>query len=119
MTQENINANEKKEPENKPARKTLEITQVQIFPFKVQSLGSIKALASITIEDQFVVRGLRVVDGSNGLFVGFPNDPFFKQEEGSTPEFRNLCFPITRELREHIENKVLAKYQAVMQAMYS
>lgn len=115
MTQENIKANEEKK--NEP--KTLEVTQVQIFPFKVQSLGSIKALASITIEDQFVVRGLRVVDGCNGLFVGYPNDPFFKQEEGAEPEFRNLCFPITRALREHIENKVLTKYQAVMQAMNS
>lgn len=115
MTQENTKANEEKK--NEP--KTLEITQVQIFPFKVQSLGSIKALANITIEDQFVVRGLRVVDGCNGLFVGYPNDPFFRQEEKAEPGFKNLCFPITRALREHIENKVLTKYQAVMQAMNS
>ena len=110
MTQENIKANEEKK--NEP--KTLEVTQVQIFPFKVQSLGSIKAIASITIEDQFVVRNLRVVDGCNGLFVGYPNDPFYKAEET-----RNICFPITRALREHIENKVLAKYQAVNQALCS
>lgn len=115
MTQENIKANEDKR--NEP--KTLEITQVQIFTFKVQSLGSIKALANITIEDQFVVRGLRVVDGCNGLFVGYPNDPFYKQAEGEVAEFRNLCFPITRALRERIEEKVITKYQAITQAMNS
>lgn len=108
MTQENTKTNEEKK--NEP--KMLEVTQVQVYPFKVQNLGSIKALANITIEDQFVVRGLRVVDGCNGLFVGYPNDPFFKQEEG-----RNLCFPITKTLRNHIEEKVLTKYQAIMQAM--
>ena len=115
MTQENTKTNEEKKSEPK----TLEITQVQIFPFKNQSLGCIKALANITFEDQFVVRGLRVVNGSNGLFIGYPNDPFFKQEEGGETEFKNICFPITRALREHIEEKVLTKYQAVMQAMNS
>lgn len=115
MTQENIKTNEEKK--NEP--KKLEVTEVQVFPFKVQSLGSIKALASITIENQFVVRGLRVVNGCNGLFVGYPNDPFYKHEEGSEPEYRSLCFPLTRELREHIENKVLTKYQAINQAMCS
>lgn len=118
MTQENTNT-EKKEPENKPARKTIEITNVQIFLFNRTDLGNIKGLATITFEDQFVIKGLRIVDGINGLFVGYPCDPFFKGEENGEKQFRNLCFPITRELREHIENKVLTKYQAVSQAMYS
>ena len=44
----------------------------------------------------------------NGLFVGYPLDPFYKGDD-----FRSIVFPITRELREHIENCVLEKYQAV------
>ena len=115
MTQENTKTNEEKKKEPKK----LEITQVQIFLFNRTDLGNIKGLATITIEDQFVIKGLRIVDSINGLFVGYPCDPFFKGEENGEKQFRNLCFPITRELREHIENKVLAKYQAVSQAMFS
>ena len=48
------------------------------------------------------------MDGENGLFVGYPLDPFYKGDD-----FRSIVFPMTRELREHIENCVLEKYQAV------
>jgi len=85
----------------------LAVTNVQIFPFKEgMSLGKIKALASVVLNDQLQIRGLRVVDGVNGFFIGFPCDPFFKGEES-----RYVCAPITRQLREHIENCVLERYQ--------
>lgn len=88
----------------------LAVTSVQVFPFKEgPTMGHIKGLANIVLNDQFMVRGLRVMDGVNGLFVGYPVDPFYKGEE-----FRSLCNPITRQLREHIENCVLEKYQAVI-----
>jgi stage V sporulation protein G len=45
------------------------------------------------------------MEGENGLFVGYPVDPFFKGDY-----FRHLVQPITRPLREHIENCVLEKY---------
>ena len=47
------------------------------------------------------------MEGENGLFVAYPNDPFYKGED-----YRSVCFPITRQLREHIETCVLEKYQA-------
>jgi stage V sporulation protein G len=47
------------------------------------------------------------MDGENGMFVGYPTDPFIKGEE-----HRDICFPMARNLREHIENCVLEKYQA-------
>lgn len=85
----------------------LAITNVQIFPFKEgMSLGKIKALANIVLNDQLQIRGLRVVDGQNGMFVGYPIDAFYKGEES-----RYICMPITKALREHIENCVLEKYQ--------
>jgi stage V sporulation protein G len=49
------------------------------------------------------------MDGENGMFVGYPNDPFYKGED-----YRSICLPITRQLREHIENCVLEKYQAAV-----
>lgn len=88
----------------------LAVTQVQVFPFKEgPSMGHMKGLAYVVINDQFMVRGLRVMDGEHGLFVGYPNDPFWKGED-----FRSICCPITRQLREHIENCVLEKYQAAI-----
>lgn len=94
------------EKETSSAFDCLAVTQVQVFPFKeVPSLGHIKGLASVVLNDQFLVRGLRIMEGENGLFVGYPLDPFYKGEE-----FRSVCFPMSRQLREHIENCVLEKY---------
>lgn len=86
----------------------LTVTQVKVYPFKeTPTLGHIKGMASVVLNDQLQVRGLRIMEGENGLFVSYPNDPFYKGED-----CRSLCFPITRQLREHIENCVLEKYQA-------
>ena len=86
----------------------LAVTQVQVYPFKEGPfMGKMLALASIVLNDQLQVRGLRIMEGENGLFVGYPMDPFYKGDD-----FRSLCFPITRQLREHIENCVLEKYSA-------
>ena len=86
----------------------LAVTNVQVFPFKDGiNMGHMKGLATIVLNDQIQIRGLRVMDGENGLYVGYPNDPFYKGED-----LRSLYFPITRQLREHIENCVLEKYQA-------
>lgn len=86
----------------------LAVTQVQVFPFKEgPSMGHMLGLATIVLNDQLQVRGLRVMDGVNGLYVGYPNDPFYKGED-----FRSVCCPMTRQLREHIENCVLEKYRA-------
>ncbi|MCQ2101687.1 MAG: SpoVG family protein [Fibrobacter sp.] len=88
----------------------LAVTNVQVFPFKEGgNLGHMKGLATVVLNDQMLIRGLRVMDGENGLFVGYPNDPFYKGED-----FRSICNPITRQLREHIENCVLERYQAAM-----
>ena len=88
----------------------LAVTNVQVFPFKEgANMGKMKALATIVLNDQIQIRGLRVMDGENGLYVGYPIDPFYKGED-----YRNVCLPITRQLREHIENCVLEKYQAAI-----
>jgi len=109
------NAKEKevvKETAASTAFDCLAVTQVSVWPFKEGSnLGHMKGLAQIVLNDQMVIRGLRIMDGENGMFVGYPNDPFYKGED-----FRSICNPITRQLREHIENCVLEKYQAQVAA---
>ena len=85
----------------------LTVTQVLVFPFEEgANLGHIKGLASVVLNDQFMVRGLRVMEGENGLFVGYPIDPFYRGEDT-----RSVCTPVTRQLRENIEGAVLAKYR--------
>lgn len=84
----------------------IEVTKVDVYPFKEGAyIGRVKAIANIVLNDQIQVRGLRVMYGECGLFVGYPTDPFYKGEG-----FRNIVFPITAELRHHIEKSVLEKY---------
>ena len=86
----------------------LAVTQVQVYPFKEgPSMGHMVGMASVILNDQLQVRGLRIMEGVNGLYVAYPHDPFCKGED-----FRSVCFPMTRQLREHIENCVLEKYHA-------
>lgn len=87
----------------------LAVSNVQVFPVKDSvNLGHLKGLATIVLNDQMQIRGLRIMEGENGLYVGYPIDPFYKGED-----LRSVCFPITRQLREHIENCVLEKYMDV------
>lgn len=87
----------------------LAVTNVRVFPFKDDpSLGHLKGLATVVLNDQLLIRGLRIMEGENGLFVSYPNDPFYK---GKDPRY--TVNPITRQLREHIEMVVLEKYQEV------
>ena len=98
------------EKETSSAFDCLAVTQVKVYPFKeTPSMGKLLGMASIVLNDQLQVRGLRIMEGENGLFVGYPMDPFYKGDD-----FRSVCFPMTRQLREHIENCVLEKYQAFL-----
>ena len=100
----------RRETENSEMFDCLAVTHVEVFPFiEGTNLGHLKGLASIVLNDQILIRGLRINDGENGLFVGYPCDPFYKGED-----FRHMVNPITRQLREHIENCVLEKYQAAI-----
>ena len=82
----------------------IQVTHVQVFPLK-EPMGKTKGLARVVLNDQLQLTGLRVVDGSNGLFVGYPNDPSYKGED-----YRSLFYPLSRELREHIEELVLKAF---------
>jgi stage V sporulation protein G len=87
----------------------LVVTQVQVFPFEDNFPNSLKGFANIVLNDQLLLRGLRINGSSDGLWVVFPADPFYKGDG-----CRSLVFPMTKQLREHIENCVLEKYQAAI-----
>ena len=103
--------------ETEELNKCLSVTACQVYPLSPHAaLGNIKAIANVTLNDQLVLRSLRVMTRSNiveardELYVGYPNDPFFKGED-----MRSIYFPITKTLRDHIETCVLEKYKAVME----
>lgn len=77
----------------------LRVTHVTVYPFKsVDKSNHIRGVAEIVLNDQLIVRGLRVMDGVNGLFVSYPN-------------YRSIVCPITKQLLRVIEKVVLTKYQ--------
>lgn len=80
----------------------LNITEVRIF--LTSQTGSTKAFASITFDDSFVIKDLRVVEGKKGLFVSMPSR---KDKNG---EFRDICHPINTETRNLIQDIVIEKY---------
>ena len=66
--------------------------------------GNLKAFASISINDEFVVKGLRVYEGEKGLFVSMPH-----RKVGEN--YEDICFPITSEGRESIHKAVIGAYE--------
>lgn len=88
----------------------LPISQIQVYVLK-EAVGKTKALARVVLSEQLQLTGLRIVDGANGLFVSYPNDPSYKGDD-----YRSLFYPITRELRESIEEALVRKYHEVLGA---
>ena len=78
------------------------ISEVRIT--RLESDGKIRAMASVTFDECFVVTGLKVLEGSNGLFVSMPSR---KLPDGT---YKDICFPVTRDTREAIQEAVLARY---------
>lgn len=81
----------------------MEITDVRLR--RVNSEGRMKAIASITIDNEFVVHDIRVIDGNNGMFVAMPSK---RTPDG---EFRDIAHPISSTTREKIQTAVLAEFE--------
>ena len=81
----------------------VDITEVRI---SLRNEDKLKAFASITFDDCFVVRGLKVISGSQGYFVSMPSR---KRKDGS---YQDLAHPINNEMRKQIESSVLDAFEA-------
>lgn len=84
--------------------KELEVTDVRLR--KVSTEGKMRAIASITFDEEFVVHDVRVIDGNNGLFVAMPS------KRTSDGEFRDIAHPINSKMREKIQAAVLKEYES-------
>ena len=80
-----------------------------IYLKKLEARGRLKAAGSITFDDEFIVKNVFVVEGNKGLFISMPSK---KDEDG---KYRNVAFPISRELRDMITEEVLSIYKGMME----
>ncbi|MFK2826966.1 septation regulator SpoVG [Bacillus sp. B190/17] len=80
----------------------MEVTDVRLR--RVNTDGRMRAISSITLDNEFVIHDIRVIDGNNGLFVAMPSK---RTPDG---EFRDIAHPINSNTRGKIQDAVLAEY---------
>ncbi|HHX17991.1 MAG TPA: septation regulator SpoVG [Clostridium sp.] len=83
----------------------MEITDVRIR--KIDSEGKMKAVVSVTFDNEFVVHDIKVIESQNGLFIAMPSR---KAPDG---EFRDIAHPINAETRGKIQTAILDKYESI------
>ena len=79
----------------------MEITEVRVFPVNEERL---KAYVTITLDNCFVIRDLKVIHGNSGLFIAMPAK---RRKDGS---FKDIAHPLNSETRERMERTILAEY---------
>ena len=81
----------------------MQITDVRVR--KVTKEGKMKAVVSITLDNEFVVHDIKVIEGEKGLFIAMPS------RRASDGEYRDIAHPINSETRERIQSIILEKYE--------
>ena len=81
----------------------MDITDVRVR--RVAKDGKMKAVVSITIDNEFVIHDIKVIEGDKGLFIAMPSR---KSADG---EYRDIAHPINSETRTKIQDLILAKYE--------
>lgn len=84
----------------------MEITDIRVR--KLNSDGKMKAIVSVTFDDALVIHDIKVIEGSEKLFIAMPSR---KTPEG---EFKDIAHPINANMRQTLEQAVIDKYQAVL-----
>lgn len=85
----------------------MEITDVRIR--KVDKEGKMRAVVSITIDEEFVVHDIKVIEGEKGLFIAMPS------RKSSDGEYRDIAHPINSTTRERIQDLILERYREQME----
>lgn len=81
----------------------MRITDVRIR--KIGKEGKLKAIASITLDDEFVVHDIKVIEGDKGMFIAMPS------KKGTDGEFKDIAHPIHSATRENMQRIILEKYR--------
>ncbi|NLY86540.1 MAG: septation regulator SpoVG [Tissierellia bacterium] len=86
----------------------MKITDVRLR--KISEEGKMKAIVSVTFDDEFVVHDIKIIEGQNGLFVAMPSR---KMADG---EFRDIAHPINAETRQKVQEAIFQEYERVLSA---
>ena len=81
------------------------------YDVKIQSIrpeGTLRATATVNINDAFAIRGVKLMEGSKGLFVSMPS---YKAGNG---EYKDICFPCTSEVRKEFDKAVIGAYEQAL-----
>lgn len=84
----------------------MEITDVRVR--KITKEGKMKAIVSITLDNEFVVHDIKVIEGEKGVFIAMPS------RKASDGEYRDIAHPINSETRDRIQSTILTKYEAAL-----
>ena len=84
----------------------MQITDVRIR--KVEKEGKMKAVVSITVDEEFVVHDIKIIEGEKGLFIAMPS------RKAADGEYRDIAHPINSDTRDRIQKLILEKYQETM-----
>jgi len=85
----------------------MQITDVRVR--KVAKEGKMKAVVSITLDNEFVVHDIKVIEGDKGLFIAMPS------RRSGDGEYRDVAHPINSDTRDKIQKIVLERYEAAAQ----
>lgn len=86
----------------------MQITDVRIR--KVEKEGKMKAVVSITIDEEFVVHDIKIIEGEKGLFIAMPS------RKAADGEYRDIAHPINSDTRDRIQKLILEKYEETIAA---
>ena len=84
------------------------VIQMQITDIRIRSVekeGKMKAVVSITIDDEFVVHDIKIIEGEKGMFIAMPS------RKAADGEYRDIAHPINTATRERLQSMILSKYQ--------
>lgn len=81
------------------------MTITDVWVRKIEKEGKLKAIVSITLDNEFVVHDIKVIEGEKGLFIAMPS------KKSTYGEFRDIAHPINSSTREMIQTIILEKYQ--------
>lgn len=84
----------------------MKITDVRVR--KIAREGKMKAIVSITIDDEFVVHDIKVIEGDKGLFIAMPS------KKAADGEYRDIAHPISQTTRENIQGIILESYNRAL-----
>ena len=86
------------------------ITDVRVKPLEKED-SKIKAVVSITIDGEFVIHDIKIIESAKGLFIAMPS------KKDNNGEFKDIAHPIKATTRQYIQEEIIAQYEKVIKDM--